>query len=606
MSVAHEYRIAAGDPAAHLFEVTVTVSAPDPAGQAVRFPAWIPGSYMIRDLARHVVSMSATSEGREIDLTKLDKSTWQAEPCNAPLTFRAEIYAFDLSVRGAYLDTEHGFFDGACVFPEVVGQGDAECRLEIAPPKLPAAKHWRVATSMRAAEAGPYEFGAYAADDYAELIDHPVEMGGFQIGEFEALGIPHAIAVQGQVPFDMGRLCHDLATLCETQLGFLGTPRNLDRYLFLVTVRDSGYGGLEHRWSSSLVCSRADLPRRGQTGTSDDYRKFLGLCSHEYFHLWNVKRMKPARFTPYRLEEEVHTGLLWVFEGITSYYDDLFLVRSGLVTAESYLDLLGKGITRVLRTPGRFRQDIEASSYDAWTKLYKQDANAPNSMISYYAKGALVALALDLTIRNGTDGKHTLDDVMRECWARYGETGEGMPERGLESVARSVSGLDLEDFFERFVRGTVDPPLQALLRHVGIALRLRPSDGSADTGGKPAKDDSTPPPWLGARLSDRRGSSQFEVVYSSGPAEQAGIAPGDEAVALDGLRLSAGNLDRRLRDHHPGDTVTITVFRDDVLVRRRITLGEPPGDTCYLDVDDDADARAVRQRDDWLGAANLK
>jgi predicted metalloprotease with PDZ domain len=316
--------------------------------------------------------------------------------------------------------------------------------------------------------------------------------------------------------------------------------------------------------------------------------------------------MKPARFTPYRLEDEVHTGLLWVFEGITSYYDDLFLARSGLVTPESYFELLGKGITRVLRTPGRFRQDIEASSYDAWTKLYKQDANAPNSMISYYAKGALVALALDLTIRKGTDGKHSLDDVMRECWARYGETGEGMPERGLESVARAVSGLDLEDFFERFVRGTVDPPLQSLLRYVGIALRLRPSGGSADTGGKSAKDDATPPPWLGARLSDSPGSSKFAAVYSSGPAELAGIAPGDEAVALDGLRLSAGNLDRRLRDHHPGDTVSITIFRDDVLLRRRITLGEPPEDTCYLDIDDAADDKAATERADWLGTDRLK
>jgi predicted metalloprotease with PDZ domain len=606
MTAAHEYRIVARDPAAHLFEVTVEIAAPDPAGQAVRFPAWIPGSYMIRDLARHVVSISATSEGREIDLTKLDKSTWQAEPCSAPLTVRAEIYAFDLNVRGAYLDTEHGFFDGACVFPEVVGQGAAECRLEIAPPKLPAAKHWRVATSMRTAGAAPYEFGKYAAADYAELIDHPVEMGGFQIGEFEALGIPHAIAVQGEAHFDMGRLCHDLATLCETQLGFLGKPDNLDRYLFLVTVRESGYGGLEHRWSSALICSRADLPRRGQAGTSDEYRKFLGLCSHEYFHLWNVKRMKPARFTPYRLEDEVHTGLLWVFEGITSYYDDLFLARSGLLTPESYLELLGMGITRVLRTPGRFRQDIESSSFDAWTKLYKQDANAPNSMISYYAKGALVAFALDLTIRKDTHGKYSLDDVMRACWSRYGETGEGMPERGLESVARSVSGLELEDFFERFVRGTVDPPLGALLRTVGISSRLRPADGATDTGGKPGKDDLSPPPWLGARLAENGGSSRFAAVYSSGPAERAGIAPGDEAVALDGLRLSAGNLDRRLRDHHPGDTVSITVFRDDVLVRRRITLGEPPEDTCFLEVDTDADESAVRQREDWLGSAALK
>jgi predicted metalloprotease with PDZ domain len=603
MSTPHRYRIVASDPAAHRYEVSVTVAEPDPAGQVFRFPAWIPGSYMIRDLARNVVAISASAEGRDVGLTKIDKSTWQADACDAPLIVTAEIHAFDLNVRGAYLDTEHGFFDGACVFPAVVGQEARECRLEIARPDLAGAGSWRVATSMRALDADPYAFGTFVADNYAELIDHPVEMGGFLIGEFEALGVPHAIAVQGHENFDMGRLCHDLATLCQSQLKFLGTPKNLDRYLFLVTVKDAGYGGLEHRWSSALICSRKDLPRRGESGTSDDYRKFLGLCSHEYFHLWNVKRIKPERFTPYDLEKEVHTGLLWVFEGITSYYDDLLLARSGLVSPESYLELLGKAITRVQRTPGRFRQDVEASSFDAWTKLYKQDANSPNSMISYYAKGALVALALDLTIRKDTAGKCSLDDVMHECWARYGETGEGMPERGLESVARAVSGLELEDFFERFVRGTVDPPLQGLFRTVGIAMRFRQAGGGTDTGGKPAKDDSRAPPWLGATLKELNGGSRFAVVYADSPAERAGLAPGDEAVALEGLRLNAGNLDSRLLDHHAGDTVSITVFRDDVLLRRSVKLGVPPEDTCYLEIDADASASVVRQRDDWLGTA---
>ena len=603
MSKRHEYRIVASNPTAHLFEVSVTVATPDPAGQAFRFPAWIPGSYMIRDLARNVVGIAAESAGRTVELVKTDKSTWLAEACDAPLTIRAEIYAFDTSVRGAYLDGEHGFFDGACVFPEVVGQEATECRLEIARPALPEASRWRVATSMQAMDAGPYEFGTYSAANYAELIDHPVEMGGFLIGEFEALGIGHAVAVQGHAHFDMGRLCHDLASLCETQLRFLGKPANLDRYLFLVTARDAGYGGLEHRWSSALVCSRQDLPRRGQAATSEDYRKFLGLCSHEYFHLWNVKRMKPERFTPYRLESEVHTGLLWVFEGITSYYDDLFLVRSGLITPESYLELLGTLITRVLRTPGRFRQDIESSSFDAWTRLYKQDANSPNSMISYYAKGALVALALDLTIRRDTRGARSLDDVMHECWSRYGETGSGMPERGLESVAGEVSGLDLEGFFERFVRGTDDLPLTSLLQCVGLSTRLRPATGAGDTGGKPARGDTLPPPWLGARLAETAGANRFSVVYTGSPAERAGVAAGDEAIALDGLRLTAGNLDRRLRDHQPGDTLTITLFRDDVLLRRRVTLAEAPADTCYIVADDEADEAAVRQRDNWLGAA---
>jgi len=558
---------------------------------------------MIRDLARNVVAIRADADGQEIGLTKTDKSTWLADPCDSPLTLTAEIYAHDLSVRGAHLDTTHGFFDGACVFPLVVGQENLPCLLEIEPPPNGIGSDWRVATSMRSAGAEHYSFGSYEVDNYAELIDHPVEMGDILIGEFEVCGIPHAIAVRGHTHFDMARICHDLAKLCECQMNFLGKPANLDRYIFLLSVKEAGYGGLEHRWSSSLMCNRKDLPRRGATKVSDDYRKFLGLCSHEYFHLWNVKRIKPERFTPYDLSMEVHTGLLWVFEGITSYYDDLFLARSGLVSAESFLELLGKTITRVQRTRGRLLQKLEESSFDSWTRFYKQDANSSNAVVSYYTKGSLVALALDLTIRKETSGEFSLDDVLKECWARFGQSGEGMPERGLESVARAVTGLELEDFFDRFIRGTAELPLEGLLKSVGIRLHFRQADDSKDTGGKPAKDDVTPRPWLGAVLTGRGARSRVSVVHSGSPAEQAGIAPGDEPVALDGVRLTAGNLDSRLRDHHEGDIVTVTVFRDHALMRHRVTLGVEPSDTCYLEPEPDADGAAEKERSSWLSGS---
>ena len=596
----HQYKITPRSPSAHLFEVSVTVAEPDPTGQVFNMPAWIPGSYMIRDLARNVVAIRAEADGEEVNLTKTDKSSWQADVCDRPLTVIAEIYAFDPSVRGAYLDTTHGFFDGASVFPAVVGQEELECHLEIAPPPAGFAGDWRVATSMRNLDAEQYEFGSYIAQNYAELIDHPCEMGNIHIGEFDVAGIPHAISVFGEMHFDMARVCHDLAKLCASQIGFLGKPKNLDRYLFLLTVKENGYGGLEHRWSSSLVCSRKDLPRRGDSAVSDDYRKFLGLCSHEYFHLWNVKRMKPERFKPYALDSEAYTGLLWVFEGITSYYDDLFLLRSGLIKKESYLDLLAKMITRVERTRGRLRQTVEESSFDAWTRFYKQDAGSSNSIISYYTKGSLIALALDLTIRKESAGKFSLDDVMKECWALYGETETGMPERGLESIARSVTGLELVDFFDRFVRGTGDLPLRGLLKTVGIDMRLRPAIDSKDMGGKPAENGASAPPWLGATLQKRDGTSSFSLVHAGSPAENAGISPGDEAVALDGLRLTADNLDSRLRDHHEGDTVSITVFRDHNLMRHSVTLEPPPEDTCYLLLDADAGPAAAKASADWL------
>jgi predicted metalloprotease with PDZ domain len=598
----HRYRISPHDPAAHLFEVRLTVANPEPQGQEFAMPAWIPGSYMIRDYARNVVSIRAESDGLDVPLTKLDKSRWRAAPAHKPLTLIAEIHAYDLSVRGAHLDTTHAYFNGPCVFFAVCGQEDLPCEVEIVPPAGNAASEWRVATSMRRKDALPYAFGTFEADDYAELIDHPVEAGHLSIGEFEVNGIPHAIAIRGKTRVDMGRLCHDLQTLCERHMSLLGVPEGFDRYLFLVHAPGSGYGGLEHRWSSSLVCARDSLPARGDDTVGESYRTFLGLASHEYFHSWNVKRMKPAAFTPYDLSNESYTGLLWVFEGITSYYDDLALVRSGLITEESYLELLGRTITRVLRGGGRLRQSVEESSFDAWTKFYKQDANAPNAIVSYYAKGSLIALALDLKLRFETEGRVCLDDVMKACWERWGDSGEGMPEGGFEAVAAEVSQLNLDDFFDASVRGTGELPLETLLHTHGIDYKLRASSGSSDKGGQKSKNPKQRSVWLGATLTETNGKSTFAAVMNGGPAELAGVAPGDEAVALDGLQLTSANADRRLKAYRDGDKLELVVFRGDELVTTRIRLAAAPLDTCYLELIEDVELDVESRRMAWLHA----
>ncbi len=600
MSEALSYRISPVDPGAHLYEVTLTIPDPAPDGQIVELPAWIPGSYMIRDYAKHVVSIAAESEGRSVRLKKLDKSRWQADVVQHPLTITAEIYANDDSVRGAHLDTTHAYFNGPCVFLEVVGQRDSNCEVELIPPEPPVGSDWRVATSLLRKDAPPYGFGLYAAVNYADLIDHPVEMAALAIGEFEVAGIPHAIAIRGNIRADMARLCHDLHTLCREHMALLGAPRDLNRYLFLLHAPGTGYGGLEHRWSSSLVCSRDNLPARGETRVSDGYRTFLGLASHEYFHLWNIKRLKPAAFTPYDLSAEVHTGLLWVFEGITSYYDDLALCRAGLISHASYFELLGQVITRIMRGQGRFRQSVEESSFDAWTKFYKQDANAGNAIVSYYAKGALVALCLDLKLTRDTGGKVSLDNVMRACWRRWGETDDGMPECGFETVCAEVAGLDLEDFFDAAVRGTGELPLETMLASHGLLLRSRRATGPDDKGGKPADVDSQPRVWLGASLVEQNGKSVFSIVANGGPAERAGIAPGDVAVALDGLVLTTSNCAKRLGSFREGDTAPLVVIRGDELITTDLRFEAAPADTFYLEVDPDADEQVRTRRAFWL------
>lgn len=597
------YRILPRSPEAHRFEVSVTVTDPDPAGQRFALPAWIPGSYLIRDFARHVTGIRAASGRRPVRLTKLDKQTWHAAPCDGPLTVTAEVYGWDLSVRGAHLDTTHGFFNGPCVFLRVLGAESRPCEVEILPPRGARYRAWRVATTLRRKRAPRHGFGIYAATDYDELIDHPVEMGTFALGTFVARGVPHEIAITGRHDVDMARLCRDLGRLCSHHIRFWGPPAPMERYLFLVTTVGEGYGGLEHRASTALLCSRDDLPRQGGDRTSERYRTFLGLASHEYFHTWNVKRIKPAAFTPYDLDHENHTGLLWAFEGITSYYDDLALVRSGLIRERDYLELLGRSATALLRNPGRSRQTVAESSWDAWIKYYRQDEDSPNSVVSYYGKGSLVALCLDLLIRDRTHGAKSLDDVMRALWARYGRTDSGVPEDGVERVAAEVTGLRLRGFFDRALRSTGELPLARLLKTVGLTLTERPAESQSDRGGRAA---STPERELsrqvsiGARAANDGAELKLTHVLDGSSAQRAGLAAGDVIVALDGLRATPRNWVALLAQHRPGDTVDAVAFRRDELMRVAVTLDARPRDTCVIAAVGGAPAAAGRRRRAWL------
>lgn len=593
------YHITPSSPEAHLFAITLTIQQPAADGQVLSLPAWIPGSYMIRDFARHIVWIEARCNGVTIALTKLDKQTWRCAPCAGPLEIRYEVYAWDLSVRGAHLDTTHGYFNGSSVFLRVHGQDEQPCSVQIVRPAGSAYSDWRVATTLPPVDAEPWDFGGYQAADYDELIDHPVEMGRFEVIEFEACGVPHAVTLTGRHRADENRLARDLKTLCEYHIRLFGEPAPMQRYLFQVMVTGDGYGGLEHRSSTSLLCSRDDLPREGQDEMSEGYRRFLGLCSHEYFHTWNVKRIKPAVFQPYDLSREVHTPLLWFFEGVTSYYDDLALVRSGLISRDSYLELLGQTITRVLRGNGRLKQSLADSSFDAWTKFYKQDENAPNAVVSYYTKGSLVALALDLTLRNIGDGRISLDDVMRTLWQRHAS--EGVTEEGLERLIGEVAGSDLSDFLQHALRGTDDLPLAELLATCGIELHLRPAEGSGDKGGKPGSRNTAPRSVLGVRSGDDALGAKLLNVFDGGAAQRAGLAAGDIIIAVDGLRVSNDRLDQVIATYASGECVPVHAFRRDELMQFMVTLQPAPADTCYLLDMAAPDPAQQRRRDAWLG-----
>ena len=602
--IALRFRITPHQPEAHLFEVECAIADPDPSGQRFSMPAWIPGSYMIREFAKHVVQLWASAGGEPVAVHKIDKSTWQCAPCDGPLTVRYHVYAWDLSVRGAHLDTTHGYFNGPCVFIRVDGKTTRPHAVEIRPPAGESYRGWRVATSLPREGAPPYGFGGYLAADYDELIDHPVEMGHFSLATFYACGYPHDIVVTGRHRADMDRLCQDLSLICEYHIRFFGEPPPMDRYLFMITAVGNGYGGLEHRASCSLICCRDDLPRAGQPEVGEKYRSLLGLCSHEYFHTWNVKRITPAAFVAPDLSAENYTTQLWAFEGITSYYQNLALLRCGLITLEVYLELLGQTATRVWRAGGRFKQSLAESSFDAWIKLYKQDDNTPNAVISYYTKGALVALALDLLIRRDTRNARSLDDVMRAVWRRYGQRGIGVPEGGVEAMAIEVSGLDLQPFFDQALRGVTELPLAELLAQFGIVMEVRPAESANDLGGRRAKNNIelvARRPVLGVRLAESGGEAKLQYVSDGGAAQRAGLATGDVLIAIEGLRVTRANLEYLLSGYTVGEQVRVHAFRRDELMEFTVTLQTPPADTCVFTLMDPVDGAVRAQRAAWLG-----
>ncbi len=589
-------------PEAHLFEVRMSIPEPDTRGQMLSLPAWIPGSYMIRDFARNIVTLKAYCTGQEIGVEKLDKQTWRCTPCDGELEVRYQVYAWDLSVRTAHLDTTHAYFNGTSLFLKAEGRERETCGVELLAPEGKRYSQWKVATTLTSGGAEHQGFGLYQAADYEELVDHPVEMGIFTYASFQVAGVPHEIAITGRHDADLERICRDLQAVCEYQVSLFGELPPMERYLFQVMAVGDGYGGLEHRSSTSLLCKRTDLPRFGETQVSEGYREFLGLCSHEYFHLWNVKRIRPAVFKEADLSREVYTRLLWAFEGITSYYDDLSLIRSGRIEASGYLDLLARMITRVQRCSGRRKQTLEESSFDAWTKFYKADENAPNAIVSYYSKGALVALALDLRIRRDSAGEKSLDHVMRALWERHGRPDIGVAEGDIESLVREVTGLDLTAFFDQALRGTGDLPLAELLGEVGIGFRLRPARTGADKGGVGKPEEPTAPqgPVLGAGVRAEAGEARIAVVFDGGAAQEAGLSAGDVIVAVDGIRVTAADMEQRIAVIPTGYSVPVHVFRRDELMRFDLKPRPAPEDTCELWLREDADEGQSDRRQAWL------
>lgn len=581
------YRVELANLHAHLFRITLTVAQPD-ATQRVSLPVWIPGSYLVREFAKNLQRLKVRQGSRSIEAVQLDKCSWQIQcSVDKPLVLTYEVYALDNSVRTAWLDPSRGFFNSTSLCLRVEGQEQGQHELEIVP--NPSQPDWALATGLTAKKATKKGFGTYVAADYDELADCPAEMGTFWSGSFVARGVPHRFVVSGASPsFDGERLLSDTQKICETQIDFwhgssiksISAKKRVphQNYVFMLNAVDDSYGGLEHRNSTALICSRKDLPRLGDASSKvtptkqmEGYTTLLGLISHEYFHTWNVKRLRPAEFSAYQYGAENYTQLLWFFEGFTSYYDDLLLRRAQLIDDATYLKLLNKTINQVQQTPGRLVQSVAQASFDAWVKYYRQDENTPNSTVSYYTKGALVALCFDLTLR--AHGSTSLDAVMRGLWQRC-KAGP-MTESDFSQVLQSMGGRSFATEIRHWVHGTQELPLKDLLQSWGVTVLEDPAQMAQR---------------LGLRVGDS-GGVQIKAVLRGGAAEQAGFAAGDEwlGVATKGKNRQAWRMTRledlMLYAGH-SKTVDALISRDKRLMHLELSL--PPAITTWRLVLQDA------------------
>ena len=558
-----QYTIWPADLHGHRYHVKLHIAKPSAEGQILQMPAWIPGSYLIRDFSKQIESLEAYSVAtkKKLALERINNDQWRLPKTNDAVEVITTVYAYDSSVRAAYLDSERGFFNASSLCLAVKGQETLPYSLAIAPPEGGFTDHWSVQTGLRAAKTDKQGFGFYLAQNYDDLLDHPVAMGEFQMVYWKSNGIPHSMAIQGCInTIDAKRLALDLQAICTSTID-LFEPKikqaPFKHYLFLVNAVLNGYGGLEHRNSTALLCRRDQIPQQDTPLDESTYREFLGLCSHEYFHAWLVKRIQPKAFQPYDLNNRNHTRLLWLFEGFTSYYDDLQLFRSKRINLKTYLDLVATNWNAILRGPGRRKQSLADSSFDSWTKYYQADENTPNAVVSYYGKGALLALGLDLKIRAFTKNQKSLDDLMRLIWQRHGVTQDGIAENGLDTLISELLGSAFSKTWTemklRYIFGTEDIPIQKWITSKLISVKPK----------KQSKVEKIKL-QLGMRHTDALGWLKITHVLDGGTAQLAGLAAGDLLASINGQRLTSGRLDKILASLNEAQNIHFCFYRDDL------------------------------------------
>lgn len=587
-------QVAIPEPHTHLLHVTMTLGSWTQPQLDLYMPVWTPGSYLVREYAKQLQGFQVTDgAGQALPWQKVSKNHWQItlpagglrEGVTVVVTY--QIFCHELTVRTNHIDHTHCFFNGAATFMWVGDDLAHPYTLEINAPQ-----GWRVATALPpATKLAPTEEGHQAqiraqnifwAKDFDALVDHPVEVGIHERYEFMAAGKPHDLVIWGSHNADVSRILLDTTVIIETEAEiFGGLP--YERYMFLLHTAGHGYGGLEHENCCTLLYNRFGFRKE------DSYLRFINLVAHEFFHTWNVKRIKPQALIPFDYGQENYTGSLWFSEGTTSYYDQLIPLRAGIYGRQHYLRLVSDSITRLQNTPGRKVQSLYDSSWDTWIKLYRPEANSPNSQISYYLKGELVSLVLDLHIRALSDNGKSLDHVLQILWQKYGQAipPQGFTEAALHDIIDSVAGVDLGAFWQKYLYGTDEIDYATYLAPFGLGLNIYGNEEN--------------PPYSGVNLKNTAGEALVRNVDPHSPAQKAGISATDNIIAINGLRVTSESFADRLRDFSAGQIISLSFFQGDLLREVELTLAEPQADRYQIVQHHSPTLKELHRLEGWLG-----
>ena len=566
------YTVSMSKPWTHLLEVEMHVRWDQmPAELELKVPVWTPGSYLIREYARNVQDFDAKAAGKTLPWRKINKNTWQIDTAGAKEVVASyRVYSNELTVRTNELNDEHGFWNNAATLMFPKDQIKAPSTVTVNPyiPK------WKIATGLPKVTG---QTNTFRAANYDILYDSPFEVSDFKEVDFTVEGKPHRIVFSGDGNYDLQKTAADVAKIVEEAYKIFG-EFGYDNYTFIVNLR--GGGGLEHLNSTALQYDRFGFR------PDDRYKNFLGLAAHEYFHNFNVKRIRPDALGPFDYENENYTRMLWVAEGGTEYYANLLLRRAGFLTDKEYLNAKADAIAALQRTPGRFETSLEDASFDAWIKYYRQDENSVNNQISYYDKGEIGNMLLDVTIRSASGGKKSLDDVMRYLWTEYFKKGRNYGPQDYQNAAELMAGPSVDDFFAKYVRGVAEIDYNAIFNPIGLELKAEePDAGKA---------------YMGASLNEDNGRLTIRSIAAGTPAYDQGLNAGDQIVAIDGYRASQARLQQYLGDRKPGDKVRLTIFRTDRLRDIDFTLGNNTHQTfSFVPVANPTDEQRRLYRD-WM------